>query len=816
MQTLFQDLRYGARILFKQPGFTLIAVLTLALGIGANTTMFNMVDALWLKPLPGVLAQNELLQVGQTHKGQGFSSVSFPDYRDYAAQNKSFAGLAAESEQQFHLGTDNAAERIKGALVTGNYFDVLGVKAAQGRLLQPAEAEVEGANAIAVISERLWRKQFNAATNVVGQTISLNSHPYTIIGVAAAFRGVGRLDEDSDVWIPITMWRHGNPWMVQVGADWLNSRSSDFATVIGRLKSGATVAQAQADLNAIAARLAQAYPKTNAQRGARVVTGVGMEPETSAEIGQFIGIQFGIVAIVLLIACANLTGLLLARTSARQKELGVRLALGAGRWRIVRQMLTESMLLALLGSMAALVVALWLTDAVRAGLPDEQRDMQANLAFALNWRVVGFTLGVSLLTALLFGFAPALQASKLNLLSLLKDSSGAFGAGQRARLRNALVVAQIAMSLMLLVSAGLCVRTLRNAQAVNVGFTTHNVLTARLDLGRQNYSETQVRLFYRQLLERLNTVPGVAAASLALSVPLEGSSYGNNIETETLPNFNIRYNVVTPAYFDTLGIPLLSGRGVTEQDGAQAPRVAVINETFARRVWPNENPLGKIFKWKKGGGDEEVEVIGVVRNAKGNSLFADTPVMAYFPLAQQYHNVMTLHLRATMQPAALIAAVQREIRALDAKLPLTYVKTLDQYRRDAMFEKRLQAALISGFGLLALALASLGLYGILSFSVSQRTREIGLRMALGAQRQEVLRLILGQGLKLVALGLVLGQAGAFGVTRLLKALLFGVSATDPLTFVVVPLVLLAIALLACWLPARRAAKVDPMIALRCD
>ncbi|HMV82589.1 MAG TPA: ABC transporter permease [Blastocatellia bacterium] len=816
MQTLWQDLRYGARMLAKQPGFTLIAVVILALGIGANATIFSVLDALWLKPLPGVTEPSQLVQVGQTYGGKGFNSVSFPDYRDYAAQTTAFAAIAAESEQQFHFGTDKAAERIKGSLVTGNYFDVLGVQPKLGRLLQPAESVVEGANPVAVISERLWRHQFGASPNVAGTAVSLNSHSYTIVGVAAEFKGTSRMDENTDVWIPITMWRHGNPWMVQIGADWLNSRSSDFAGVIGRLKPGVTVAQAQADLDVIAARLGLAYPKTNAKRGARVVAGLGMSPGDSAEIGQLVTIQFGIVALVLLIACANIAGLTLARTAARQKEIGVRLALGAGRWRVVRQLLTESTLLALLGGMLSLMVAWWLTDALRIGLPDEQSDMRASLGFALNRRVFGFTAGISVLTGLLFGLAPALQATRTNLLPLLKNSGSAVSRHTRTRLRSGLVVAQIALSLMLLVSAGLCVRSLQKAQAINVGFSRENVLTARLDLGRQNYSEQQGKLFYQQLLERLGGLPGVESASLALTVPLQGNSFGNNAATEMHPNFNVKYNVVTPDYPNTIGLPLLVGRGFTEQDKAEAPRVALINETFARRIWPNENPLGKVFRWKNRKGDEPVEVVGVVRDAKGHSLFDEPSVTAYFPFAQQYNSGMTLHLRAAAGPESLLAAVQQQIRSLDARLPIYQVKTLDAYWRDALFTRRLQTFLIGGFGLLALVLAALGLYGVLAFSVAQRTREIGIRMALGAQGRDVLRLVVGQGIKLVALGAALGLAGAFAATRVLKSLLYGISPTDPPTFISVPLVLLTVALLACWIPARRATKVEPMIALRCE
>ncbi len=814
MNQLWQDLRYGARMLLKQPGFTLIAVLTLALGIGANTTIFSVLDALLLRPLPGITDQQRLVQIGQTNNGQGFNSVSYADYRDYRDQNSTFAGIAAESEQQFHLGADKTAERIKGALVTGNYFDVLGVKPAHGRLLQPAEAEVEGANPVAVISQRLWRNQFGAEP-VAGKTISLNSHPYTIIGVAAEFRGTKLMDEATDVWIPVTMWRHGNPFMVKIGADWLNSRSSDFVGLIGRLKSGVTAQQAQADLSTIAGRLAQSYPKTNARRGARVFAGLGPSPADGLELQQFLGVQFGVVGIILLIACANIAGLMLARAAARQKEIGVRLALGAGRWRIVRQLLTESALLALLGGILALIVAAWLTDGIRSMLPDEQSDMQAQLKFALDWRIAGFTLGLSLVAGLLFGLAPALQSSKLNLLPLLKDSGSTFSRHSRTRLRSVLVVAQIALSLVLLVSAGLCVRTLHNAQRINVGFTTENLLTTKLDLGRQNYSEAQGRLFHQQLLERMSGLPGVQAASLALTVPLQGSSYSNSVSVAGQADFNIRHNIVTPGHPDTLGIPLLLGRRFSEQDNAQSPRVAIINETFARYAWPNESPVGKFFTWKDRV-NQPIEIIGVARDAKDQDLFKNPPRIAYFPLAQKYDGGMSLHLRTATKPELLLAAVQQEFRALDPKLPIYNVKTLEQYRRDAISEKRIQAVLVGGFGLLALALASLGLYGVLSFSVAQRTQEIGIRMALGASQRDVLRLVIGQGIKLIAIGVALGLAGAFAASRVLQSLLFGVSPTDPLTFVGVPLLLLIVALLACWIPARRATKVDPMIALRVE
>jgi putative ABC transport system permease protein len=812
MNTVWQDLRYGARMLSKQPGFALIAVITLALGIGANATMFNLTDALLLKPLPGVADPDQLVQIGQTYNNQGFSNSAYADYRDFRDQNTTFTGIAAESDQAFHLGTDKTAERVWGVLVSGNYFEVLGVRAAQGRLLQPEDARTEGDSPVAVISERLWRKHFRDESPV-GKTISLNSHSYTIVGVAAGFKGTGALDENRDVWIPVTMWRRGNPWLVRMGAE-LNSRSSQFVNLFGRLGPGVTVAQAQADLASIAERLARDYPQSNNEVGVKVVPGLGLSPDDRKEVERFAGVQIGVVAVVLLIACANVAGLLLARGASRQKEIGVRMALGAPRWRIAQQLLTESSMLALLGGVLGILVALWLSDWIAAMLPESQSDLKMQIRFASDWRVLGFTLGLSLLTGMLFGLAPALQMSKPDLIPALKDARGSSGRESRSRLRGALIVGQVALSLLLLVIAGLFLRTLRNAQAINVGFSYENLLTAKLDLGRQGYTEEQGLVFYRQLLERAGNLPGVQSAGLALTVPLEGNNYGNTVALNDGRQINIRYNLVTPRYLEMMGIPLLLGRPFTERDDAGAAPVAIINETFARRAWPNENPVGKYFNWKDGKKETPIEVIGVARDSKGAYLFQDAPSAGYLPFAQRYDGGMTLHLRTAGKPGQLIAAVQREIGAFDKKLPVYNVRTLEQYREEALNEKQIQSQLITASGLLALLLASIGLYGTLSYSVAQRTQEIGVRMALGARGGDVLRMVVGQGLKLVALGVVLGLAAALAVTRLIESLLYGVSATDPLTLVAATLLLVIVALMACWIPARRATKVDPMIALR--
>jgi len=814
---LIQDLRFGVRMLMKQPGFTLIAVLTLSLGIGANVAMFSVFDALLLKPPAGVTDAEHLVRIGQSSGGLGFNTSSYANYRDYLDQNTTLAGIAAEGTQAFHLGTDKGAERVWGALVTGNYFEVLGVRAAQGRLLQPEDTETEGAEPIAVISERISQKHFGTETPV-GRTISLNAHSYTIVGVASKFKGTSTTDENRDVWIPVTRWRDSNPWMVSIGVDWLKGRGAQFLNLVGRLKPGITLGQAQSDLDIISQRLAETYPETNAQIGARVVAGLGILPGDRDELTQLARIQLGVVAIVLLIACANVAGLLLARSTARQKEIGLRMALGAGRLRIVRQLATESALLATIGAVLGAFVAQWVSVWIITMLPQSQNDLKTRLAFTLDWRVLSITLGLSLATGILFGLVPALQSSKPDLISALKEAAGASSGGghvSRLRLRSVLVTVQIALTLVLLISAALCLRTLRNAQAINVGFAYENLLTARLDLGRQGYSEEQGRGFYRQLLERAGSMPGVDSASLALSVPLQGNSRGNTVYFDNGQEINIRYNIVSPNYLDTMSIPLLAGRQFTEQDKAQSPLVAIINESFSRSAWPDESPIGKYFSWKNNKGKKPVQVIGIARDSKGSSLFngVSSPT-AYVPLNQHYDGGLALHLRTTGNPEELIGAVQNEISALDKRLPAYDVRTLEQYLDEALNEKQIQAQITIAFALLALLLSSIGLYGVLSYSVAQRTHEIGIRMALGAERRDVLRLVVGQGMKLVALGLLFGLAGALASTRLMRSLLYGVGPTDPWAFAGVTLLLACVAFMACWLPVRRATKVDPMIALR--
>ena len=823
LEALWQDLRYGARMLLKNPGFTLVAILTLALGIGANTAIFNFVNALLLRPFPGVPEPDRLAQIYRAYDGRGIGgALSYVDFADYRDQNATLAGVAVHRTKPVHLGgagVDAGAERIRGSLVSGNYFAVLGVKALLGRTLTPQD-ETPGGSPVAVISSGLWRRRFGADPNIVGKTIILNGRNYAVVGVAAeGFVGVN-VGEVVEVWVPVTMYKQFDPWMASINVDWLANRGSTWVEAVARLKPGVTIEEAQADLSAIAARLAQAYPKTNARVGVRLTADVGLFPGARDSLRRFTGLLMGVAGIVLLIACANVANLLLARATARRKEISVRLALGAGRARIVKQLFTESLLLALAGGLAGSLFAIWLSYSLRSLLPEQYLTIPLQIDLKPDARVLGFTLAASLLTGILFGLAPALQASKLDLAPMLKEGGATGQSGGSARLRGSLVGAQIALSLTLLVAAGLCVRTLLNARAINPGFETERVLTAKIDLGRQNYAPEQGRLFYQRLVERVQTLPGAQAAGLALGVPFTEGGYGNDVYPEGKPpegsRVNVKYSVVTPRYFETIGVPLLMGRQFNESDRAGAPDVAIINETAARRLWPNENPLGKrlVFMEGKTGG-RRIEVVGVARDVRFFSLFEESRASIYMPVDQFYMaQEMALYVRTSGKPETLAAAIKREVNALDRSLPVYDVRTLAAQLDNALMPQRLAAMFISGFGLLALMLASIGLYSVMAYSVAQRTREIGIRMAMGAHARDVIRLVIGQGLKLALIGIVIGMGIALALTRWMKSLLFEVSATDPLTFALIAIMLAAVTLLACWIPARRATKVDPMTALR--
>src|SRR5262245_37496615 len=816
METLWQDIRFGFRILFKSPAFTIVAALSLALGIGANTAVFSIINASLLKPLP-VEEPTALVSLFTTDvKNPGNLPTSHLNYVDYRDQNQVFSGLLAYSFAQLSLTRGETTEPVFGLVVSGNYFDVLGVKAALGRAFMPDEDKTPGAQPVVVLSHGLWQRSFGGDTNLVGKTISLNRHDFTVIGIAPeGFTGTN-LGPGPDLWVPMMMHDQAQP-----GFDWYNERRGLFLNLIGRLKPGVSVEQAQASLKNFAGQLAQSFPKDNEGRGAKVVPllQARIDPDGSGQLLLASGVMMAVVALVLLIACANIANLLLARASARRKEIAMRLALGAGRARLIRQLLTESLVLSLVGGVVGFLVAFWAKDMLRSFDPVGMGPNAPPVA-TLNFRVLGFTLLVSLLSGVIFGLAPALQASKPDLALTLKGETSA--PDRRAfgfNLRKALVVIQVALSLVSLISAGLFVRSLRNAQAIKPGFITDNILLAGFNLGREGMAKPQGVNFERQLVERAAALPGVQAVTIASSRPFGGGTLRTvflegQASTPNGRGVLVQLNNVGLRFFETLGIPLLQGRDFSEQDGESAPQVVIINETMARRFWPNQDAIGKRFKFF--GEEFYREVVGVARDTKYNGLTeANTPFI-YVPLLQNCSGAGTLHVRATGDAAQITAAVRGVAKELAANVPLLNVQTLSDRVDQSLDGQRSQTRLLAFFGLLALLLSSIGIYGVMAYSVAQRTREIGIRMALGARSQNVLSLVVRQGMALVMGGVALGLIAAFAVTRLIGSLLFGVGAADSATFVAASLLLVGVAALAGYLPARRATKVDPLIALRQD
>jgi predicted permease len=812
METLWQDIRFGLRILFKSPAFTLVAALSLALGIGANTAVFSIINASLLKPLP-VEEPERLASVFTTDaKNPGNLPTSHLNYVDYRDQNQVFSGLLAYTFAQVSLTRGETTEPVFGLVVSGNYFDVLGVKAAMGRTFMPHEDKTPGAHPVAVLSHGLWRRSFGADPNLVGKTISLNRHDYTVVGIVPeGFTGTD-LGPGPDLWVPMMM--HGQ---AQPGFDWYNERRGLFLNLIGRLKPGVSVSQAQASLKIFAGQLAQSFPKDNEGRSAKIVPllQARIDPDGSGQLLLASGVMMAVVALVLLIACANIANLLLARASARRKEIAMRLALGAGRARLIRQLLTESLVLSLVGGVVGFLFAFWARDLLRSFDPVGGGPNATPVA-TLNFRVLGFTLLVSLLSGVIFGLAPALQASKPDLVLTLKGETSA--PTRRAfgfNLRKALVVIQVALSLVSLISAGLFVRSLRNAQAVNPGFITDNILLADFNLGRERMDRPQGVSFQRQLVERVATLPGARSVTIASSRPFDSGFLRSVFLEGQAPSERgvlVQVNNVGLRFFETLGIPLITGRDFTERDGENATHVVIVNETMAGRFWPGQNAVGERFKFF---GDESYrEVVGVARNTKYNSLTEANAPFIYMPLLQNYADAGTLHVRATGDAAQITAAVRGVVKELAPNVPLLNVQTLSDRVDQSLDVQRSQTRLLAFFGLLALLLSSIGIYGVMAYSVAQRTREIGIRMALGARSQNVLSLVVTQGMALVMGGVALGLIAAFAVTRLIGSLLFGVGAADPATFVAASLLLVGVAALAGYLPARRATKVDPLIALR--
>ncbi|MEK6407641.1 MAG: ABC transporter permease [Acidobacteriota bacterium] len=822
MQILWQDLRYAARTFIKAPGFTLIAVLSIALGLAANTSIFTLVNAVLFKPMP-VPRPEQLVALYTTEPNSRYpDAFSYPDYRDYRDHNEVFSDLFLHDGTPVSMkNSADKAELIWGELVSGNYFTGLGVTPAAGRVLTPDDDRAEGGHPVAVLSHGFWKQRFGADPNIVGKDVRLNGHDFTVVGVARqGFSGTRFVGFIPDVWIPIAM--HNQ--VVAGSEDWLENRGRQSFNVNGRLKSGVTIEQATAAMNTYAQQLAEAYPKTNANISVGMVPG-GSKTQPALTLLGYIpivaGLMMGIVGLVLLIACANVANLLLARASVRRREIAIRLALGAGRRRLVRQLLTESVLLSLIGGGLGLLLSQWFNAVVPLANPQlDFATIDFSYDLALDHRVVGFTLCLSALTGVIFGLLPALQASRTDLVTVLKGEGPSVTSGtRRLSLRNLLVVAQVALSLMLLISAGLFIRSTRNVQEMNPGFEPKQILLASVDVGLHGYDETKGRNFFKQIVDRVKSLPGVQAASLAGPLPLDAYSNGARLSVEgAMPAYenerlSVNYSIVGPDYFQAMDTPIVEGRGFTEHDDQNAPGVVVVNETMARRFWPNESPIGKRLQLGNALSPFR-EVAGVAKDGKYFLLGEPPTEYMFVPHSQNYDGKMTLIARTSGEPENLAGALRQEVANLDSELPVYGVKTMPRFLDRILSGPKSIAALATIFGLIALLMAAVGLYGVMSYSVAQRTREVGIRMALGAGRGAVLRLVLKEGLILVCAGIGIGLVAAAAISRLLGSMLYGISATDAGTFVTIPLLLALVALLASYVPARRATKVDPMVALR--
>ena len=807
MQTLFQDIRYGARMLWKKPGFTLIAVLTLSLGIGANTAIFSVVNAVLLRPLPFPESEQLVMAYLSNPKGQKRVNPGMADFLAIRERNQSFEKVAAISFGNFTFTGGEKPEQVSGVWVTADFFATLRVAPAQGRSYQPDDEKPENPRAV-VVSHNFWQQQLAADPQAVGKTISLNSTPTTVIGVMPESFHFAMTPE-AEVW-PVRAIRPAN------------NRPPYFNRVIGRLKPGVTEAQAQADLSAISAQVQQQFPDSPfsaATTRPLITTIVG-------DMRQALLLILGAVSLVLLIAAANVANLQLARAASREREMAVRLALGAGRWRIVRQLLTESLMLAAIGGVVGLLLAFWGVDLFRSlGPTDLPRLQEINL----DGRVLGFTMLAAVLSGLLFGLAPALQASRPDLNESLKEGGRAgTESHRRRRLRSSLVVAEVALTLVLLVGAGLLLRSFMQLQDVNPGFQPEHLLSAQISLPPAKYNEDQkIISFHQELLNRTKNLPGVEAAAISMSLPPNLLQINNpfGIEGRVLPPGQARplaeEMTISPDYFTVLGVPLMRGRFFTDNDKAGSPQVMIINEAMARRYFPNEDPVGKRLQTGDPSPNSPWEtIVGVVGNVKYQGLEAEETPTMYVPYTTpgwvSWSRSMYVAVRTAGEPLALSAALRQQVRDLDQDIPVFNLKTMDQVMHESVTEPRFRTSLLGLFAAVALVLAGIGIYGVISYAVTERTHEIGVRMALGAQSRDVLRLVIQQGMKPALIGIVIGLAASLALTRLMKVMLFGVSATDPLTFAMIALLLIAVALLACWIPARRATKVDPMIALRCE
>ena len=816
MKIFWQDIRYGLRVMRKNPGFIAIAVFALALGVGANTAIFSVVNAILLHPI-NYENPDQLVMVWEKGAKRGLGQIpsSLPAFLDLRTSNKSFEDLGAFADSNFNLTGGEQPERVIGVRVTASLLSLLGVQPVKGRLFLPEEDQPQ-ASRVLILSHQLWRRSFGDNPNIVGQPVALNGDSYTVVGImpadfkfppafSATIASSQYAMPKADLWVPL------------VPDESLKARANRPLFMIGRLKPGVTPTAAQSDLNVIASRLQKEYPATDADMQIDVIP---LRQQITGDIRLALIVLFAAVGCVLLIACANVANLLLAKASGRQKEVAIRTALGATRLRIIRQLLTEGMLLGLagglLGSLLAVLVLrqLVIFSPANVSIPDN---------IGIDWQVLAFTLVLSLVTSFVFGLAPALQASKLDLNETLKEGGrGSSGGVKQNRLRSLLVITEVALALVLLIASGLMIKSFLRLQSVNPGFNPANLITLEMQLPENKYSDKDRQaIFQQQLVQRVAQVPGVQSVGTVDNLPFSGNEFNVGYSIEGQPPLNAAERPraflrnVSPNYFEAMGIPLRKGRGFTESDNANAPAATIINETAARKFWPNEEPLGKRFK--RGSVDSQnpwLTVVGVIGAVSHSSLQVASQPEVYLPFQQNPGLNLTLVARTSSDPKAFAGAVRREVSAMDNDLPVSNIKFMDEIVGKSVAQPRVYALLLGIFAGLALILAAIGIYGVISYSVTQRTHEIGIRMALGAQTRDVLALIIKQGMALALVGIFLGLLVSLALTRVLASQLYGVSSTDPVTYSAISLLLMFVALIACYIPAQRATKVDPMIAVR--
>ena len=801
LENTLRDISYSTRVLLKNYAFTIVVVLTLALGIGANTAIFSFANGILLRPLP--YPQSDRLAVlDETALKRGIESmsVSYPNFLDWREQNTVFQDIGLHfGTHRFSLSGAGEPVEINGSRITQGLFEILRVSPILGRAFT-ADEDRPQQDAVVILGYDLWQKNFSGDPNILGQKLVLSNRPRTIVGVMP--RGF-RFPEVSELWVPMAL----TPQMF--------TRTDHGLNAIARLKDGVTFEEAQAEMHNIAARIEQQNPVTNEGLGVKVMS---LHENLAGDYREALLILLGVVGCVLLVACVNVANLMLARATARQKEFALRAALGASRWRIVRQLLIESLLLAMVGGAIGFALSLWALNLLLRAIPGQ---LPFWMNFTIDLRVLAFTLGITLLTGLIFGAVPALQTSRVDLNDTLKEG-GRGAIGFRGRSRSLLVVTEIALSLVLLVGAGLMIQSFLRLRQVNIGLDAKNVFTATVALPRAKYTEDEQRItFFKQLLEQVRTIPGVEAAGATSTLPLSGNNWGRSLTVEGYPVMSvgqapiIQHTLATPGYFQTLGITLIAGRDFTDADTAGSPKVTIVDERLARHYWPNDSPVGKRIRF---GPPEDNEpwhtIVGVVRTVRHQRMQEDTRESVYLPYRQIPINELTLVARTTADPHELTAAVRRAVAQIDRDQPVSQIATMEEVVAESIWQPRLYATLFAVFAGGALILALIGIYGVMAFLVQTRTHEIGVRMALGATARDVFKLIVGRGMKLTVFGVIIGVAGAIGLTRLMHSLLFNTSATDPFTFIGISILLSLAAFFACYIPARRAAKVDPLIALR--